>query len=52
MKQGKIKAVRNYKRPRYVAGKLSTVTPNHLQQEFTVDLLDRVWATHITYICT
>ena len=52
MKQGRIKAVRSYKRPRYVAGKLSLVTPNHLQREFTVDQPDRVWVTDITYIRT
>ena len=52
MKQGKIKAVRSYKRPRYVAGKLSLVTPNHLQREFTVDQPDRIWVTDITYIRT
>ena len=48
MKQGKIKAVRSYKRSRYVAGKLSLVTPNHLQREFTADQPDRVWGTDFT----
>ena len=37
MKAHRIKAVRSYKRPRYVAGRLSIVAPNRLQQEFTVD---------------
>lgn len=52
MKQGRIKAVRSYKRPRYVAGTLSVVTPNHLPREFTVSEPDRVWVTDITYIRT
>ena len=52
MKDNKIKAARGYKRPRYVAGKPSILTPNHLQREFTVDHPDRVWVTDITYIRT
>jgi putative transposase len=52
MKQDRIKAIRSYKRPRYVAGRTSVVTPNRLQQEFTVDHPDRVWVTDITYIRT
>ncbi len=52
MRKAKIKAVRSYKRPRYVAGELSLVTPDHLQREFTVDRPDRIWVTDITYIRT
>jgi putative transposase len=52
MRQHRIRAVRSYKKPRYVAGKLSVVAPNRLQQEFTVDQPDRVWVTDITYIRT
>jgi putative transposase len=40
------------KRPRYVAGKLSVVTPDRLQREFTVGQPDQVWVTDITYIRT
>ncbi len=52
MKQGKIKAIRSYKRPRYVSGKPSLLAPNVLQREFTVDQPDQVWVTDITYIRT
>ena len=52
MKQSRIKAIRSYKRPRYVTGTLSVVTPNHLQRDFAVDQPDRVWVTDITYIRT
>jgi len=36
MRQHRIRAVRSYKRPRYVAGQLSVVAPNRLQREFSV----------------
>jgi len=52
MKQSRIKAIRNYKRPRYVKGTPSLVTPNYLQREFVVAEPDRVWVTDITYIRT
>jgi putative transposase len=52
MKQGRIRAMRSYKRPRYVAGKLSVVTPDRLQRDFTADQPDQVWVTDITYIRT
>jgi len=52
MKQSRIKAIRSYKRPRYVAGKPSIVTPNRLKREFTVTHPDRVWVSDITYIRT
>jgi putative transposase len=52
MKQGKVKAIRSYKKPRYVAGKPSLLAPNVLQREFTVDQPDQVWVTDITYIRT
>ena len=52
MKANKIKAIRGYKRPRYVRGKPSILAPNHLQREFTVDQQDSVWVTDITYIRT
>ena len=52
MRAHRIKAIRSYRRPRYVAGKPSIVTPNRLQREFAVDHPDRVWVTDITYIRT
>jgi len=52
MRRHRIKAVRSYRRPRYVAGTPSVVTPDLLEREFTVDEPDRVWVTDITYIRT
>ena len=52
MKQGRVKAIRSYKKPRYVTGKPSLLAPNVLQREFTVDQPDQVWVTDITYIRT
>lgn len=52
MKQAKIKAIRSYKRPRYVAGMPSLLAPNVVQREFTVATPNQVWVTDITYIRT
>jgi putative transposase len=52
MKQNKVKALRSYKKPRYVAGRPSLLAPNILQREFTVEEPDKVWVTDITYIRT
>ena len=52
MKQNKIKAVRGYKRHKYVKSELSTLAPNHLQREFDVDEPNSVWVTDFTYIRT
>jgi putative transposase len=52
MRRHRIRALRSYRRPRYVAGKPSVVTPDRLEREFTVDAPDRVWVTDITYIRT
>lgn len=48
-----LEAQRGYgRRPRHQAGKPSTITPNHLQREFTVAMPNRVWVIDITYIRT
>jgi putative transposase len=52
MRRHRIRAVRSYRRRRYVAGTPSVVTPDRLEREFTVDEPDRVWVTDITYIRT
>ena len=52
MKQAKIKAIRSYKKPRYVAGQPSLLAPNIVQREFTVAAPNQVWVTDITYIRT
>jgi len=52
MKINKIKAIRGYKTPRATGGCLSTIAPNRLQREFTVEQADIVWVTDITYIRT
>ena len=52
MRQHRIRAVRRYKKPRFVAAKLSVVAPDRLQREFTIEEPDRAWVTDITYIRT
>ena len=52
MRIHKIKALRGYKAPRAIAGQPSTIAPNKLQREFTVEQQDVVWVTDITYIRT
>jgi putative transposase len=52
MKQAKVKAIRNYRKPRYVSGQPSLLAPNVLQREFTVAGPNQVWVTDITYIRT
>jgi putative transposase len=52
MRIHKIKALRGYKAPRPIAGRLSIIAPNKLQREFTVARADIVWVTDITYIRT
>jgi len=52
MKTHGIRAHRRYRRPKYRYPKPSLVTPNRLNQEFSVHGPDRVWVTDITYIGT
>jgi putative transposase len=52
MKEAKVKAIRNYKKPRYVNGKPSLLAPNVLEREFDVAQPNEVWVTDITYIRT
>jgi putative transposase len=52
VKVNRIKAIRGYKAPRYIAGRPSIVAPNTLQREFTVEQPNRVWVTDVTYIRT
>lgn len=52
MQANRIKAIRGYKSPRSVSGRLSILSPNKLNREFTVDAPYRVWVTDITYIRT
>jgi putative transposase len=52
MKQARIKAIRSYKKPRYVAGQPALLAPNTLDREFCVEEPNRVWVTDITYIRT
>jgi putative transposase len=52
MRINSLRAIRGYKKPRYRAGKPVLVAPNRLEQNFSADAPDRVWATDITYIRT
>ena len=52
MRQAKLRALRRYRRPRYLGGKPSVAAPNRLQRQFTVLRPDRVWVTDITYLRT
>jgi len=52
MRQAKYRALRRYRRPRYVAGKVSIVAPNRLQRQFATPAPDVAWVTDITYIRT
>ena len=52
MKQSMIKAIRGYKRHKYVKSVPSILAPNHLQREFTVDHPNQAWVTDFTYIRT
>jgi putative transposase len=47
-----LKSQSGYRRPRNRSGKLSTVAPNHLGQQFDVATPNDTWVTDITYIRT
>ena len=50
MRQGQMRSVRGYKRPRFKVGMPATTAPNRLQREFTPEQPDQVWVTDITSI--
>jgi putative transposase len=52
MREGRIRALRSYRRHGYVGGEPSVVAPDLVEREFTVDEPDSVWVTDITYIRT
>ena len=52
MREHGIRAVRGYKVPRNVISMPSTIAPNRLQRQFTVERPDVAWVTDITYIRT
>ena len=52
MREHRIRAVRGYKKPRHLTSVPSSIAPNRLQRQFTVDRPDAAWVTDITYIRT
>ena len=52
MRKASIKAVRAYRKPRYISSKPSIVAHNHLDRQFTVTKPDEAWVTDITYVRT
>ena len=52
MREHRIQAVRGYKKPRNVVSITSSIAPNRLQRQFSVDRPDYAWVTDITYIRT
>lgn len=52
MRKASIRAVRAYRKPRYVNSKPSIVAHNHLDRHFTVTKPDEAWVTDITYVRT
>jgi putative transposase len=47
-----LKAQVGYRKPRQASGKIHIVTPNRLQQQFSVPAPNKAWVTDITYIKT
>jgi putative transposase len=52
MRDATVKAIRAYKKPRYIASKPSVIARNFLDRQFEVDAPDQAWVTDITYIRT
>jgi putative transposase len=53
MRSEKLRSQSGYKRrPGSRGGSVADFAPNHLQQQFSVDVPNRVWVTDITYIRT
>ncbi|MEZ5063409.1 MAG: IS3 family transposase [bacterium] len=52
MRRHKIRGHHRYKKPRFVAGRPSTVAPNRLERKFEQDQPNRAWVTDITYVRT
>ena len=52
MREHRIRAIRGYKKPRHLVSVPSSIAPNRLQRQFTVDRPDAAWVTDITYIRT
>ena len=47
-----LKAQVGYRKPRHKGGRVSIVSPNRLQRQFTTMSPDEVWVTDITHIRT
>ena len=52
MRESRIKAILGIKKHRYQSGNPSTVSPNLLDRQFSVEQPDKAWVTDITYIRT
>lgn len=52
MREHAIRAHRRYRKPYSKSTKPSILTPNRLEQQFSVQAPDMVWVTDITYIAT
>jgi len=52
MRSDGIRAMRGYKKPRFMHGKPAASAPNLLKREFTAARPNRAWVTDITYIRT
>jgi putative transposase len=52
MRINRIRGVRGYKAPRFIAGNPAAAVPNLLKREFTVERPNQAWVTDITYLRT